>query len=151
MIEEINGSFLLVTAMSKRVTILYLDPEPNNLHAFSALFRRKAGYECHTCNQVDEALILLQHYPIQILLVDQPTPESTGIEFLVRIPAGSQSPVKIVLTAHRELGVLEKAVKEGVISAYFSKPVDFEELESYMKVVSGQLSVVSKKDKGSSL
>jgi len=137
--------------MKDRITILYLDPEPNNLHAFSAWFRRKAEYECHTCSQVEEAIVLLQRYPVHILLADQPTPESTGMEFLVRIPAGSQPPVKIVLTAHRESGLLEKAVKEGVITTYLCKPVDFEELERWMRVVSGQLSVVSKKDKGISL
>jgi len=137
--------------MSKPITILYLNPEPNNLHAFSACFRRKAEYECHTCSHEEEALALMQRYPVHILLADQPKPESTGMEFLVRIPAGSQPLVKIVLTAQRELGVLEKAVKEGLITAYFSKPMDFEELERWLEVVSGQLSVVSKKEEDSTL
>ena len=124
----------------EKIHLLYLDPEPHNLHAFSALFRRKAEYECHTCSREEEAIAWMQRYPVHILLADQPKPESTGMGFLVRIPAGSQPLVKIVLTAQRELGVLDKAVMEGLITAYFSKPVDFEKLERWMEVVSGQWS-----------
>jgi response regulator RpfG family c-di-GMP phosphodiesterase len=113
--------------MSDKVNVLYIDDKPNNLFSFRANFRYQ--YEIFTCLSVAEALTVLNHHSIHVLIADQRMPDMTGIEFMEKAAGLFPEPVKIVLTAHRDLGPILEAFKDGRIFCYHGKPWDFDALE----------------------
>jgi two-component system, sensor histidine kinase and response regulator len=57
-------------------------------------------------------------------------PDMTGIEFMEKLNRKIPPPIKIILTAHLELGHIINALNEGKIFCYLGKPWNFDALES---------------------
>lgn len=111
----------------ERIKILFVDDEQHNRNAFYANFRRK--YEIHLCESGEEGLKLLKEIPdIDIVITDQKMPQMTGIEFLELIDE-NLAPFRIVVTAHRDMTILEEAMQKGKIYDYYDKPWNVEVLE----------------------
>ena len=67
----------------KKIAILYVDDEENNLFSFKAVFRVK--YQVFTAISGDEALKIMGEKPIEIIITDQRMPNMTGVEFLEKV------------------------------------------------------------------
>jgi response regulator RpfG family c-di-GMP phosphodiesterase len=105
---------------NQKIKILFVDDEKYNREAFRANFRRK--YEIFLCESGAEALELLNNYPeIQIVITDQKMPNMTGIEFLDAISKDLHV-IKIVVTAHRDMSLLQAALEDGRIHDFYDKP-----------------------------
>ncbi len=111
----------------KKIDILYVDDEENNLISFKATFRLK--YTVRTALSADEAMDILGKKPVEIIITDQRMPNTTGIEFLEKVLEKYPDPVRILLTGYADMNAVIDAVNKGKIYHYLSKPWSEKELE----------------------
>ncbi len=112
---------------NKKITVLYVDDEENNLLTFKATFRLK--YNVYTAISGAEAISIIQNNPIHIIITDQRMPEMTGVQFLEEVIQINPEPMRILLTGYADLGAVIDAVNKGKIFHYLSKPWNEQELE----------------------
>jgi len=111
----------------KKIDILYVDDEENNLISFKATFRLK--YNITIALSADEAMNILEKKPVEIIITDQRMPNTTGIEFLEKVILKYPDPVRILLTGYADMNAVVDAVNKGKIYHYLSKPWSEKELE----------------------
>ena len=114
---------------SKRIKVLYIDDESNNLLAFQAGFRRK--YNILVASSSAEGLsILNEEKDIHVILADQRMPQSTGVEFFQIVRKAHPDPIRILLTGYTDIEALVDAINKGEIYRYIKKPWDEVELHN---------------------
>lgn len=115
----------------KKVNILYVDDEENNLISFKAVFRLK--YQVYTATDVVEAMRILETAPVEIIITDQRMPKMTGTEFLEKVLEKFPNPMRILLTGYSDMSAMVEAVNKGKIFHYLTKPWNEEELDLTIK------------------
>ncbi|GAA4314136.1 hypothetical protein GCM10023149_10180 [Mucilaginibacter gynuensis] len=115
----------------KKITVLYVDDEENNLFSFKATFRIK--YNVLTALSGDEALKILAEKPVDIVITDQRMPEMTGVEFLEKVLQQFPDPMRILLTGYADMTAVIDAVNKGKIFHYLAKPWNEAELDETIK------------------
>ncbi|MEO5999618.1 MAG: response regulator [Chitinophagaceae bacterium] len=115
----------------KKINILYVDDEENNLISFKATFRMK--YHVFLAHSGDEAIKILESKNIEIIITDQRMPNMTGIEFLEKILVKYPEPMRILLTGYSDLNAVIDAVNKGKIYYYLAKPWIEEEINMTIK------------------
>ncbi len=115
----------------KKIDILYVDDEENNLISFKATFRLK--YNIMIAVSADAAMKILETKPVEIIITDQRMPNMTGIEFLEKVIEKYPDPVRILLTGYADMNAVIDAVNKGKIYHYLSKPWSEQELEETIK------------------
>lgn len=113
--------------MGNKIKILYVDDKVHNLTAFKANFRTE--YEIFLCQSGKEGLEILKNNVIHIVIADQVMQGMTGVEFLQESKTNYPEPVKIVVTAHRNIEAIEQAFERGLIFSYHEKPWSYKELK----------------------
>lgn len=116
-------------AQEEKIKILYVDDELHNLNAFKAYFRRHPRLEIYTAQSGAEGLEILKSTLIHVIMSDQKMPNMTGIEFLEKVQSDFPDPIRIIVTAHREIQILQDAQKDGKIYDFHDKPWDLVYLE----------------------
>ena len=112
---------------NKKITILYVDDEENNLVSFKAVFRIK--YNVLTAISGEEAIKTLRNNNINVIITDQRMPQMTGVEFLESILDEFPLPTRILLTGYADMNAVVDAVNKGKIFHYLTKPWNEEELD----------------------
>ncbi len=115
----------------KKINILYVDDEENNLISFKAAFRMK--YHVLIAHSGDDALKLLESKSVEIIITDQRMPNMTGIEFLEKILERYPEPMRILLTGYSDMNAVIDAVNKGKIYHYLAKPWIEEEINMTIK------------------
>ncbi len=115
----------------KKINILYIDDEQNNLISFKATFRIK--YNVYTAISGEEAKKVLESNPIDIIITDQRMPNMTGVEFLESILEKYPDPMRILLTGYADMNAVIDAINKGKIFHYLTKPWNEEELDMTIK------------------
>jgi CheY-like chemotaxis protein len=112
--------------------LLLVDDEPNILTALRRLLRRE-GYAILTAADGAEALELLAHEPVQVIVSDQRMPGMSGTELLRRVKQLYPRTVRIALSGYADLATVTDAVNHGAIYRYLSKPWDDEALKGEIR------------------
>lgn len=112
----------------KKISVLYVDDEMNNLIAFRAVFRTK--YTIYTALSGLEGLEVLSQHKVHIVITDQRMPNMTGVQFLERVIDKYPAPIRILLTGYTDMSAIVDAINKGEIYHYLNKPWDEDELES---------------------
>ncbi len=115
----------------KKINVLYVDDEENNLVSFKAAFRIK--YHVLLAHSGEEAIKLMELKPVEIVVTDQRMPNMTGIEFLEKILVMFPEPMRILLTGYADLNAVIDAVNKGKIYHYLAKPWIEEEINMTIK------------------
>jgi len=115
----------------KKITILYVDDEENNLISFKATFRIK--YKVYTAISGAEAMDILNKEHVHIIITDQRMPNMTGVEFLEKVLEKYPDPMRILLTGFADMNAVIEAVNKGKIFHYLTKPWNEEELDMTIK------------------
>ena len=115
----------------KKITILYVDDEENNLTSFKATFRIR--YNVITALSGDEALKILETKPAELIITDQRMPNMTGIEFLEKVLEKYPDPMRLLLTGYADMSAVIDSVNKGKIFHYLTKPWNEEEVEKTLK------------------
>ena len=112
-------------------TILIVDDEKNYTLILSAVLQEE-GYETLTANSGTEALEILNHADVDMVLTDMKMPGMDGIELMEKIKADHPHLPIIMMTAY---GTVEKAVEAMQKGAYnyILKPFDNERLIIFIK------------------
>lgn len=111
----------------KKANILYIDDEKQNLDSFVAAFRRH--YNVFTADSAKNAIEILRQHKITIILTDQRMPEMTGVQFLEAVIPEFPTPIRMLVTGYTDTDAIIKAINNGRIFRYISKPWDENELK----------------------
>ena len=108
--------------------ILLVDDEPMVCKALSDFVREQLGHTVLTSRNGDEALKMLEHEPIDMVLTDIRMPGINGLQLLEQIRKGNgPQPDVVLITAHGDLDSAIQALRAGA-SDFIRKPVNIEEL-----------------------
>ena len=102
-------------------TVLLVDDEPNVLEGLTRVLR-KEPYEILTANSAVEAAELLEDNGVDLIISDEEMPGMSGTEFLARVARDYPDVVGIVLTGHPTLPAALRAINEGKVYQFFTKP-----------------------------
>ncbi len=102
-------------------TILLVDDEPNVLEGLTRALRKEL-YEILTANSVEEAAQQLEDHSVDLIISDEEMPGMSGTEFLARVARNYPDVVGIVLTGHPTLPAALRAMNEGKVYQFFTKP-----------------------------
>ncbi|WP_299284800.1 response regulator [uncultured Mucilaginibacter sp.] len=115
----------------KKINILYVDDEINNLISFRAVFRTK--YQVYTTLDTDEAMQILEQNPVEIVIADQRMPKLNGSEFLQKVVEKFPATVRMLLTGFSDMDAVIEAVNKGKIFHYLTKPWNEDEMDRTLK------------------
>lgn len=102
-------------------TILLVDDDPNVL----AGLRRALKHEPYTvciALDADAALGILRAKPVDVVISDEAMPGLSGIEFLARVQVEYPATIRMMLTGHVTAEVAIRAINEGEVYRFFTKP-----------------------------
>jgi CheY-like chemotaxis protein len=112
---------------SSQPRILVVDDEEAILETMTFTFQD--DYEVLTALDAARALDLMDHHAsIAAVITDQRMPDCTGVELLKQIHARSPETVRILLTGFSDSEDTIRAINDGHVYAYISKPWDQDEL-----------------------
>jgi two-component system, sensor histidine kinase and response regulator len=106
--------------------ILIVDDEPANVRALERLFRDE--HDVLTATSGDEALALLEHHDVALLISDQRMPEMSGMELVERTVPLRPHMVRVLLTGYTDVSSLIDAINCGYVYKYVTKPWNDEDL-----------------------
>lgn len=106
----------------EKITVLYLDDEPNNLNSFKATFR--FDYHILLAKNIAEADAHLNNpdTPVEVVLSDQRMPEMTGVEYFEKIRLTHPNCIRMLITGFSDIESVIDAVNRGHIFRYIKKP-----------------------------
>lgn len=105
----------------KKIKVLYIDDEQNNLISFKAAFR--FDYKVFTANNIEDAVkVLEENSDISVILSDQKMPDMTGVEFFEEIREKYPNPVRILITGYTDIESVISAINRGHVFRYIKKP-----------------------------
>jgi response regulator RpfG family c-di-GMP phosphodiesterase len=112
--------------------VLLVDDDENILNAYKRNLR--TSFQIYTAISPKEALqILKENEGIAVVISDYNMPEVNGIRFLNKVKEVWPDTVRILLTGNAELNMAIKAVNEGNIFRFLTKPCEQEILGSTIK------------------
>jgi signal transduction histidine kinase len=117
-----------MSSQEKKIKVLYIDDEKNNLLSFQASFRRM--YHIITASSAAEGMGVLSNEKVHIIIADQRMPQSTGVEFFQVIRNAYPDPIRILLTGYTDAEAIIDAINKGEIYRYIKKPWDAFELQN---------------------
>ncbi|MFQ5501011.1 MAG: response regulator [Phycisphaerae bacterium] len=109
--------------------LLIVDDEPHILQSLKRLLRRD-GYDIHLANSGPEALEILKHSKIAVIICDQRMPGMTGAEVLAESYKLSPDTIRITLTGFTDLTAAQDSINHGHIHHFLLKPWDDGQLRS---------------------
>jgi two-component system response regulator HupR/HoxA len=115
-----------------RHALLLVDDEPAILESLELTLG--ADYSVYTAESGEEGLALLrQHREIALIISDQVLPSMSGVEFLEQALDINRDAIRMMLTGYADIGSLARAINEGRIYRYISKPWEPDELRLNVK------------------
>jgi CheY-like chemotaxis protein len=117
---------------AKKLKILVVDDEPDNLDLLYRTFRR--DFNVLKADSGVTALELLeQEGEVAVIISDQRMPEMKGTEFLSRTLPQFPDTVRIILTGFTDIEDLVEAINAGQVFKYITKPWDSGELKEVVQ------------------
>jgi EAL domain-containing protein (putative c-di-GMP-specific phosphodiesterase class I)/CheY-like chemotaxis protein len=121
LLDSRGGVPLLQEPRGSARSLLLVDDEENNLRALQRVLRRD-GYDIHTATSAQQALEVLAHTRISVIVSDQRMPGMSGTELLTRAKMLYPDTVRIILSGFTDLGTITAAINEGAIYKFLTKP-----------------------------
>jgi two-component system, sensor histidine kinase and response regulator len=106
----------------RRFPILYVDDEPHNLTVFRRCFAET--FTVFTASSGSEALELLAHQDVAVLIADQRMPEMSGVTLAETVKEQFPSVMRILMTAYADYDAVVDSVNLGEVYRYIQKPWD---------------------------
>lgn len=113
-------------ASSKRLGVLIVDDEAAITESLSLTLA--SLYPVYTAGSGAEGLEVLDREQIGLIICDQVMPGMTGVEFFEKVIERDPRIVRILLTGYADMQSLVRAVNEGEIYRYITKPWEPDEL-----------------------
>lgn len=123
-------------ATEQPTTLLLVDDEPNILSSLQRVLRGES-YRVLTAGGGEEALAILQREPVNLVVSDARMPGMDGSTLLALVQQNWPDCLRILLTGHADLTTTIRAINEGQIYRYISKPWDDDELRLTLRQALG--------------
>jgi CheY-like chemotaxis protein len=115
-----------------RSRLLIVDDEDAILETMTYTF--EDDYEVLTANDPRRALEILDDCaPVAAVVTDQRMPGMTGVEFLTRVYEKHPTTTRIILTGFADMEAILRAINDGHVYAYISKPWEPEQLKQVVR------------------
>ncbi len=102
--------------------ILFVDDDTHALQGFERTMRRHFEVEVAPGAKEGLALIEQQEEPFAAVVADMNMPGMHGIQFLQRVERACPESVRLMLTGHPDMATAMKAVNDGHIFRFLTKP-----------------------------
>lgn len=127
-----TGRQLMTLERPKKLKILVVDDEPDNLDLLYRTFRR--DFQVLKADSGMNALeILATEGEVAVIISDQRMPEMKGTEFLSKTVPQFPDTVRIILTGFTDIEDLVEAINAGQVYKYITKPWDPGELKAVVQ------------------
>ena len=113
-------------------SVLLVDDEPKIPKAISRLLRHE-GFKIFTAHNSSEALEVLAAEPINVIVSDHRMPGMKGADLMIRIREDFPETVRIMLTGEADMEDVAKAINEGSIYKFITKPWRSDNLRTIIK------------------
>ena len=101
--------------------VLLVDDDKNVLHGLTRALRRQP-YQLYTAQSGDEAMWILKAHDVDVLVTDEKMPGMSGCDLLAWVAEHYPEVVRIVLTGHATTEMAIRAINEGAVYHFFTKP-----------------------------
>lgn len=115
-------------SLPPNASLLLVDDEDNILRSLQRVLR-KEPYELTTAPSGETALALMEDHEFDLVISDARMPEMDGPSLLSEVKKRWPGCIRILLTGYADINSTIKAINEGQIYRYISKPWDDEELK----------------------
>jgi two-component system probable response regulator PhcQ len=102
-------------------TILIVDDEPFITEILREALSREP-YVILTASSAEDALRLLDQRQVDVIISDEKMPGMSGSEFLAVVRKKYPDTIRMILTGHGSLESAMRAINEGQIYRFFTKP-----------------------------
>ena len=102
-------------------TILIVDDQ-ESVRDMMLTFLGRQAYRVLAAESAPAALELLAREPVDVIITDERMPGMTGTELLARTRRLYPDTIRMVLTGHADLEAAIRAINEGGIYRFFTKP-----------------------------
>ncbi|MCG6137946.1 MAG: response regulator [Nostoc sp. LLA-1] len=116
----------------KKLKILVVDDEPDNLDLLYRTFRRDFNV-LKADSGVNALEVLAAEGEVAVIISDQRMPEMKGTEFLSKTVPQFPDTVRIILTGFTDIEDLVEAINAGQVYKYITKPWDPGELKAVVQ------------------
>ncbi|HIK05085.1 MAG TPA: response regulator [Trichormus sp. M33_DOE_039] len=116
----------------KKLKILVVDDEPDNLDLLYRTFRRDFNV-LKADSGINALEILAVEGEVAVIISDQRMPEMKGTEFLSKTVPQFPDTVRIILTGFTDIEDLVEAINAGQVYKYITKPWDPGELKAVVQ------------------
>lgn len=121
--------------------ILFVDDEQNLLSGYKRTFKRE--FEVDTAHSGQLGILKLKETgPYAVIVSDMRMPEMDGVEFLAHAKEIAPDSTRIMLTGNNDLETAMKAVNEGNIFRFLTKPCPSEHLRNTLLAAMEQYRLV---------
>jgi len=104
-------------------TVLLVDDEENVLRALARTLRFQP-FRLYTARTADEAIEALKAHQVDVVVSDEHMPGMSGSRLLAWIAEHCPEVMRIVLTGHATAETAIRAINEGAVYHFFTKPCD---------------------------
>jgi signal transduction histidine kinase len=111
--------------------ILFVDDEKLACEVFKAQFSDQ--FTIYTATSGMEALEIVDHQEIAVVISDQRMPEMTGNVLLARVREAKPDTVRMIITAYADIEAAIDAINNGEVYRYVGKPYDETELRNILQ------------------
>jgi response regulator RpfG family c-di-GMP phosphodiesterase len=118
----------MTASLPSNLRLLLVDDEENILRSLQRVLR-KEPYELHTAPSGEDAMTLLNEQAFDLVISDARMPGMDGPTLLAEIKKQWPWCIRILLTGYADINSTIKAINDGQIYRYISKPWDDEELK----------------------
>ena len=114
-----------------RGTILIVDDEESILENTRELLGDE--YTIHTARSAAEAMGILAEAKVHVIVSDYKMPDCDGLSFLIETKESFPSCVRVLMTAYADMELVVRALNEGEIHRFVSKPFTSFEFRSILR------------------
>jgi putative nucleotidyltransferase with HDIG domain len=118
--------------MSAKYNILIVDDEVQVIKSLKRILNSEP-YCIYSTDSPEEAIKILQHNKVDVMISDQRMPNITGLELLKYSKRISPSTVRILMTGYSDIQIVISSINDGNIFYYISKPWDNENFKTIIR------------------
>ena len=101
--------------------VLLVDDDQNILHGLVRALRHQP-YRVYTATSGEEALLILKGHRVNVIVSDEQMPGMCGSDLLAWVAENCPKVMRIVLTGRPTVEAAIRAINEGAVYQFFTKP-----------------------------
>jgi two-component system C4-dicarboxylate transport response regulator DctD len=119
-----------------RPTVLIVDDDADTRESLRTVVGLSLpGVQLEMAATAQEALHILGHRPVDVLLTDHVLPDRSGLDLIQECSASNPRLPILLMTGHGDMMLAARAVNEAHVEGLFPKPLDHQALLSSLRRV----------------